>query len=318
MTKPITLLQISRPGFWLLNLWAYLGPTGQRWHLLLTPMFWFGIAYVLLPLNFLIFGLNDLSDVEIDADNPRKGNLIFGPKLPRAVLVDALKTAFWLNLACLGIILCIVDAPGYFLALFAVSIVINIIYNFEPCRFSSKSPLEFPCVISGFSCISLISCVLNDIPLPPAKYWIHLAAICVVVQLWTEYMDIKADGAKQRRTTAVVLGKKLTKCALGATLIATSVVVYQLFDDVLLYAFHIALLVVFAVLALLPDSMKSDRDFSPKSNGTVCASEIKPRSTTRRNTWIHVIASPIAIYLMLHLWSGGVFVPEQINDVSSS
>eukprot|EP00397_Hematodinium_sp_SG-2012_P015899 GEMP01016201.1.p1 GENE.GEMP01016201.1~~GEMP01016201.1.p1 ORF type:complete len:310 (+),score=46.41 GEMP01016201.1:391-1320(+) len=308
MTSLKTLLQISRPGWWLVNVWLYLAPTAQRWELFYSPMFWFGLVYVTLPLNLLVFGMNDISDVEIDKDNPRKGNFIFGAKLPEAVLVEAMKTCCWLHVACIGIILYNVDAPGYFLALFAVSIVINILYNFEPFRFSSKSPFEFFCVISGFSCASLLSCALNDIPAPPAKYWIHLALLVLHSQLWTEFMDIEEDGAKQRRTTAVVLGRKLTKCALGAMLTAESVVVYQLFDDVPLFVFSIITFVMFVVFALLPDLMQSDSDFSAKSNGIVRSSESKAQTALWLNILLHVILCSIAICLIGHLWLDGVFV----------
>ena len=74
-------LVVSRPYFYLVTLWLYLLPTGGRFELLSSPFdgpFWVGFAYCTYPLNLLCYLMNDLSDVDVDRENPRKGGVIFG------------------------------------------------------------------------------------------------------------------------------------------------------------------------------------------------------------------------------------------------
>ena len=75
---PIFLLKLSRPYFWLVTCWLYLLPTGRRFDLLGSGSFWCGLAYSTLPLNLLCYLMNDLSDVEVDQHNPRKGGPLLG------------------------------------------------------------------------------------------------------------------------------------------------------------------------------------------------------------------------------------------------
>eukprot|EP00397_Hematodinium_sp_SG-2012_P039724 GEMP01043412.1.p1 GENE.GEMP01043412.1~~GEMP01043412.1.p1 ORF type:complete len:309 (-),score=39.83 GEMP01043412.1:783-1709(-) len=307
MTSLKTLLQISRPGWWLVNVWLYLAPTAQRWELFYSPMFWFGLVYVTLPLNLLVFGMNDISDVEIDKDNPRKGNFIFGAKCAKADLVGAMKFILWSNLACLVFILFTIDAPGYFLAVFCVGLGANIAYNFEPLRLSSKCPFEFLCVISGFFVISLVSSLLNDLPLAPAKYWLHTACRIIRHQLWTEYMDIEVDGAKERRTTAVVLGEKLTICAVVVSYAAEVVVSVLLFDDFVLRAYSTARLVILLCMQHRPNSIKSEANPSSKCEGSI-SSEIRTTNKAKKNRLIHIIQISLGLAHMVYLWLSGVLI----------
>eukprot|EP00971_Amphidinium_carterae_P301046 5981679-Amphidinium_carterae.1 len=83
-----TIVQISRPGWWLVHVWLYLAPTGQKYELLGTATFWFGLLYALFPLNVLVYGMNDYTDVDLDRDNKRKGNFLYGAKCTREQLKD--------------------------------------------------------------------------------------------------------------------------------------------------------------------------------------------------------------------------------------
>ena len=42
--------------------------------------FWIGLVYVTFPLNFLVYGWNDMVDIETDSFNPRKDSFWFGAK----------------------------------------------------------------------------------------------------------------------------------------------------------------------------------------------------------------------------------------------
>ncbi|HWZ25925.1 MAG TPA: hypothetical protein VN037_11645, partial [Verrucomicrobiae bacterium] len=43
-----------------------------------SAKFWVGLVYVLIPLGFVLYGVNDIFDVEADRLNPRKGTFLFG------------------------------------------------------------------------------------------------------------------------------------------------------------------------------------------------------------------------------------------------
>lgn len=74
------LLKISRPGFYITTLWFFLLPFGQR-DMFGSWVFWLGCFYVSFPLGLLMYGWNDLMDVETDKHNPRKDSFLFGARL---------------------------------------------------------------------------------------------------------------------------------------------------------------------------------------------------------------------------------------------
>jgi 4-hydroxybenzoate polyprenyltransferase len=68
------LISVSRPRFWFYLAGTYLVGVvyaidnfnfGQGW-------FWLSLIYFLLPANLILYGVNDLSDREIDLVNPKK------------------------------------------------------------------------------------------------------------------------------------------------------------------------------------------------------------------------------------------------------
>src|SRR5260370_40844107 len=71
------LLQVSRPGLWSTTALFYFMPLGHAdfFH---SKTFWLGLFYVLFPLGFLLYGVNDIVDAEADRHNPRKGTFLFG------------------------------------------------------------------------------------------------------------------------------------------------------------------------------------------------------------------------------------------------
>jgi 4-hydroxybenzoate polyprenyltransferase len=65
------LLQVSRPGLWSTTALFYLMPLGRA-NNLYSPRLWLGLIFVLFPLSFLLYGVNDIADAEADQRNPRK------------------------------------------------------------------------------------------------------------------------------------------------------------------------------------------------------------------------------------------------------
>ena len=73
----VFLLQVSRPGLWSTTALFYLMPLGHA-DPLHSRTVWLGLLYVLFPLGFLLYGVNDIVDAEADRLNPRKGTFLFG------------------------------------------------------------------------------------------------------------------------------------------------------------------------------------------------------------------------------------------------
>src|ERR1700676_5056506 len=71
------LLQVCRPGLWTTTSLFYLMPLGHSINFS-SAKFWVGLVYVLIPLGFVLYGVNDIFDIEADRLNPRKGTFLFG------------------------------------------------------------------------------------------------------------------------------------------------------------------------------------------------------------------------------------------------
>ncbi len=63
----------------------YLMPLGHA-DLLHSGKLWMGLLFVLFPLGFLLYGVNDIVDAESDSLNPRKGTFMFGSRGAREQL----------------------------------------------------------------------------------------------------------------------------------------------------------------------------------------------------------------------------------------
>ena len=73
------LLQVSRPGLWSTTALFYLMPLGHA-DFAHSARLWLGLIFVLFPLSFLLYGVNDIADAEADRLNPRKGTFLFGSR----------------------------------------------------------------------------------------------------------------------------------------------------------------------------------------------------------------------------------------------
>src|SRR5713101_9941544 len=79
------LIQVSRPGLWSTTAMFYLMPLGHA-DFLRSGKLWLGLFFVLFPLGFLLYGVNDIVDAENDSLNPRKGTFMFGSRGAREQL----------------------------------------------------------------------------------------------------------------------------------------------------------------------------------------------------------------------------------------
>src|SRR6266446_3086199 len=79
------LIQVSRPGLWSTTALFYLMPLGHA-DITHSPRLWLGLFFVLFPLGFLLYGVNDIVDAQADLMNPRKGTFMFGSRGEREQL----------------------------------------------------------------------------------------------------------------------------------------------------------------------------------------------------------------------------------------
>lgn len=202
-------LKISRPGLWFPTLWIYILPVSGHLDLLHEPSFWVGVFFVMFPLNFFVYSLNDYGDVEADASNIRKGNFIFGaksdkPTLKRAVLYSSI------ILVLFAIYFVVVSKSIAILLLFISIAIINYIYNFAPFRIKSRPPFELLIQI-GYLLTAVLSSLWNGVDIISWQAFVYLSFFCFQAHLAGEIMDIDPDQQSGKTTTAVLIGRKNSK-----------------------------------------------------------------------------------------------------------
>jgi 4-hydroxybenzoate polyprenyltransferase len=200
-------LKVSRPGLWFATLWLYLMPTSglDIWN---STNFWLGLAYVTFPLNFMIYGWNDINDFEIDQINPRKDSFWFGARGSQQQLASLWKPIVLVQIICIPIFIWIIGLKMVYLYLGLL--FINFLYNHPRYGLSSKPPLEILCQI-GYLLVVPFSVWLNDVDLLPWQTYFYLLLFAFQSHLMGEVMDFEPDQKSGRKTTATVIGVKKTK-----------------------------------------------------------------------------------------------------------
>jgi 4-hydroxybenzoate polyprenyltransferase len=198
-------VQVSRPGWWLVTVWLYIAPC-QTQQIDLA-----GLFFVLLPLNVMIYGINDSADLGNDVSNDRKGNFVFGPKgWSRERLNRILTPTIWMTF----LLLLYWDLEGelslQYMLWFAMALIINYLYNFH------SSSLNLLLVFIGYGSVTVLSYWRHGgigFGLERARdgrwyfagcnqeYWIHLTLLLVRSQLWAELMDYESDLRTKKWTT---------------------------------------------------------------------------------------------------------------------
>lgn len=211
-------LKVSRPGFWFVSIYMYLAPTGGMYYVFGTVRFWLGLAYICFPVNLLVYGMNDYSDVLVDQNSDRKGNWLFGAKLAVGKLRQLPAIALLAQgVPVLGMLLLYWStslraeeslsprSPFGFVVGLAVfylgGLIFNVLYNFHPFRWSGKPPLEPICSICGYLLVSLFSALANDLPYANIGFQLYAGLMILRTQYWFELFDWEEDLARGRPTT---------------------------------------------------------------------------------------------------------------------
>lgn len=239
------LLKVSRPGLWLVFVWLYLWPTAGNTALLRTSVFWMGLLYSTLPLNLLVYGMNDLVDEDTDSVNPRKGNFIYGAKTSK---IERRELPFWmftLNVVPLCIIAGFTGEWMYLAGWFTAAVSINFLYNNKPFQFSRRCPFEVPTMILGHFLIPLFSCQINDLSFPGLGSWIFNGFLLARSHIWLEFADIDCDAKAGKRTFAVRFGPIVAFRTVIALTLLESLSAWLLLESSLLALFSLFGVLVF-------------------------------------------------------------------------
>ena len=227
LDKLIFYLKVSRPGLWFATVWLYLLPTGQMpvWE---NVPFWLGLLYVTFPLNFLVYGWNDIVDYKIDQLNPRKDTFWFGARGTKAQL-----RRLWFPILVSNVVFLpyfVYSGGPIILGVFVGLVLINWLYNLPNSGFRSVPPWELSCQL-GYLLIVPLSIVLNETTPLPWQTYFYLSLFAVQSHLMGEVMDIDPDRKTGRKTTATVIGRKNTKLLIIALVSVEAFFLFYYFQE---------------------------------------------------------------------------------------
>ncbi|MEO9892179.1 UbiA family prenyltransferase [Aurantibacter sp.] len=227
-------LKISRPGLWFPTIWIYLVPFSNQDGFWNSWLFWLGFIFVTFPLNYLVYGLNDYNDEKADAVNQRKGNFLFGAQASRAHLDGLLKK---ITIVILPFVAIFTYLSGFkMFLLLAFMVIVNIAYNFKPFRIKERPPFEIFIQI-GYVTTAFFATELNNLEMLPWQTLVYLSLFAFQAHIAGEIMDIEPDLVSHKRTTATVLGRKITKILMLFILVLESLLVWYWFKDFVLSLF---------------------------------------------------------------------------------
>lgn len=215
------LLTVSRPALWVNTVGTLVTGVWLSGRLYtLDPATLLLLAYLTLPFNLLIYGLNDLSDREEDARSSRKGGWQ-GARLTLAEGGPLLRATLLLNVPALLLLTLLL--PPAATTVLLLSAALFVAYSLPPLRLKSRPFLD------GLSNVAYaLPLILPALTLGSSVPWGPLLALMsysVGKHAFDAAQDIPADRAAGTRTVATTLGVRgsaayaLTWFALAAALL---------------------------------------------------------------------------------------------------
>lgn len=159
------------------------------------------LAYLTLPFNLLIYGLNDLSDREEDARSSRKGGWQ-GARLTHAEGRPLLRATLLLNLPALLLLTLLL--PPAATTVLLLSAALFVAYSLPPLRLKGRPFLDGLSNVAYALPLALPALALGS----PVPWWPLLALMSYSVgkHAFDAAQDIPADRAAGTRTVATTLG----------------------------------------------------------------------------------------------------------------
>jgi len=240
------LLQVCRPGLWTTTALFYLMPLGRSIHLN-SAKFWVGLVYVLIPLGFVLYGVNDIFDVEADRLNPRKGTFLFGSLGRREQLAALRWQIVALQIPFVAAFLVWIGAQV--LLWFAALLAAVGLYNVPPVGLKTRPPLDV-LMQASYLLVFVLSSWVNGVPQLPWQTFAFGALFAMHSHLFGEVMDMVPDREAGRITTAVRIGTVRTKLLMAGFLSVEVVLVTEAFHDRVISGFLAAGVLWFVADAL--------------------------------------------------------------------
>jgi len=202
--------------------------------LLHSGTLWLGLFFVLFPLGFLLYGVNDIVDAEADQLNPRKGTFLFG-SLGAAEQLAALRWKIAAVQIPFLIVFFVLIGPRI-LIWFASLLLAVVLYNAP--RFGWKSHPPFDVLIqASYLLVFVLSSWLNGVSQLPWQTFLFGAMFAMHSHIFGEVMDIEPDRLSGRRTTATLIGAVRSKLLIAGFLCVETTLVYVFFGDLVITGF---------------------------------------------------------------------------------
>eukprot|EP00812_Abedinium_dasypus_P014198 NODE_770_length_1369_cov_329.994673.p1 GENE.NODE_770_length_1369_cov_329.994673~~NODE_770_length_1369_cov_329.994673.p1 ORF type:complete len:360 (-),score=50.00 NODE_770_length_1369_cov_329.994673:272-1351(-) len=218
----LTLIQVSRPGFYHWTIVMYILPffTVADPAKLLTTRAICGLVFVTFPLNLLVYAMNDLKDVDIDLLNPRKGGC-YGAKATTPDLQKCVAIALVLTILMPMLIIGdLLWAAGFSAAI----IFFNWVYNFGP-TLSRVPVLDMLAPLGYLLVIAFAFKVVGGNNVEPLCFCLAVAVV-FRTQLWFQRMDREADAAVGKNTTARCMGENAAAAGVFTFMFCELVIAY--------------------------------------------------------------------------------------------
>lgn len=236
-------IKTSRPGLWFPTIWLYLLPLGKSafWE---SWWFWIGLFFVTFPLNFLVYGWNDLVDYETDHINPRKDTFLFGAKGSKTELKTLPLAIFIVQIFTYPVFIIFFGWKSALIYLGILAVLFA--YNF-PGRGLRGIPFLDLVAQFGYLLVIPFSILVNSTESIPWITYGYLLLFAIQSQLMGEVMDIEPDRKAGRQTTATLLGRVNTKILIILIVTAEMLLIMLVYQDYIfggMFAFAIAWLLI--------------------------------------------------------------------------
>ncbi len=222
------LIKASRPGLWATAVWFYLLPLG-RLHVFHSAPFWLGLIYFTLPLWLIIYGWNDVADVETDRFNPRKGTFLFGARGSREQLAKLPARIAFVQAVFLGIFWYL-EGPKILLWFLAL-VAFTAIYNFPRYGLKNQPPFDI-LNQAAYLLVFVLSGWLNHAPQLRWPAMLFGAMFAMHSHVFGEIMDIEPDRRSGRRTTATIIGVIPSKFLIAGMLAFEALLIFTYYHDI--------------------------------------------------------------------------------------
>jgi len=179
-------------------------------------------------MNFMVYGWNDIVDIEADRFNPRKDSFLFGAKGTEAELLAIIPAIIIVQLLTYPIFIYLVGWP--LILIYGTQLLVMWVYNFPKKGLRSMPPFEMLCQF-GYVLVVPFSIYINEVDALPWQTYVYLTMFAVQAHLMGEVMDIEPDRNAGKTTTATILGMAGTKLIIMILVLTESFWVYYYYRD---------------------------------------------------------------------------------------